>query len=173
MVYSRIVFRLWGNNFPVFSKKVHPDNFWHFLALFYNFLAFFVFQHKPAQHKTIQYFLPMAIFSVAYSRITFRFNQATISWLFLKKSATRQLLALCATLALFIIMVCFFHFSAQACWQFNTSFPWPLFQWPTRASHFDYGAARLRVQLKMKGITSYLPTRKKWVLYRAQCLIWH
>ena len=32
-------------------------------------------------------------------------------------------------------------FPAQACWQCNTSFPWPLFQWPTRASPFDYGAA--------------------------------
>ena len=102
VVYSRIAFRLWGNNFLGFSKKVLPGNFWRFLPL----------------------------------------------WHFL---------------ALLIIMY-LFRFSAQACWQFNTSFLWPLFQWPTRASHFDYGAARLRVQLKMKGITSYLPTRKKWVL---------
>ena len=39
-------------------------------------------------------------------------------------------------------------FTAQASWQCNTSFPWPLLQWPTRASHFDYGATIFWVFLK-------------------------
>ena len=48
---------------------MHPDNFWHFLALF---IIFWLFSFFSTSLLTVQYFLPMAIISVAYSRIAFR-----------------------------------------------------------------------------------------------------
>ena len=74
LTFSTSQFNYGATIFWIFLKKLLPGNFWHFLPV-WHFLALFIifccFRFSTSL-LAVQYFLPMAIISVLYSRIAFR-----------------------------------------------------------------------------------------------------